>query len=59
MVEHSIKDHLYASLRCYLLFRFYFMVLVHDFIAMLKVDYLSNIACVSDDGGCREVINTT
>ena len=42
MVEHSIKD--LTSLRCYRLFCFYFMVLVHDFIAMLKVDYLSSIA---------------
>ena len=46
MVEHSIKDHLYASLRCYRLFCIYFMVLVHDFIGMLKVDYLSGIACL-------------
>ena len=47
MVEHSIEDHLYASLRCYsLFFCFYFMVLVHDFIGMLKVDYLSSIACL-------------
>ena len=46
MVEHSIKDYLYASLRCYRLFCFYCMVLVHDFIGMLKVDYLSSITCV-------------
>ena len=46
MVEHSIDDHLYASLRCYSLFCFYFMGLVHDFIGMLKVDYLSSIACL-------------
>ena len=46
MVEHSIEDHLYSSLRCYSLFCFYFMVLVHDFIGMLKVDYLSSIACL-------------
>ena len=42
MVEHSIKDHLYESLGCYRLFCFYFMVLVHDFIGMLKVDYLNS-----------------
>ena len=46
MVEHSKEDPLYASLRCYSLFCFYFMVLVHDFIGMLKVDYLSSIACL-------------
>ena len=46
MAEHSVEDHLYASLRCYHLFCFYFMVLVHDFIGMLKVDYLSSIACL-------------
>ena len=46
MVEHSIKDRLYASLRCYSLFCFNFMVMVHNFIGMLKVDYLSSTACL-------------
>ena len=46
MVEHSIKDHLYASRRCHRIFCFYFVVLVHNFIGMLKVDYLSSIVCL-------------